>query len=109
MADWDEVVQLIQRLEREFQDLAARGLRTVGPQHLASLEAICDELARTNAVHLAGRIEKVVEAIRNDDRGAAAALLRAQATLRLFERMLTKEVAAATLEAVLAEQGEDEP
>ena len=109
MADWDEVVGLINRLQGEFQDLAVRGLRTVGPQHLTSLEAVREELQRINADHLAGRIEEVIQAIRNDDRGAAAALLRAQAIVRLFERMLTAEVAAATLESMLAPgDGEDE-
>ena len=108
MDEWSEAVQLIERLHAEFDDLAVRGLRTVGPQHLASLQATRDELRRINADHLADRVEQVSEAIRNDDRGAAACLLRAQASLRLFERMLTAQVAAGVLEEMLGEDdGED--
>jgi hypothetical protein len=44
----------------------------------------------------------VGDAIRANDRAAARALLRAQASLRVFERVLTLEVAAEAL-AALAE------
>lgn len=93
MQDIDEIVQTIERLQGEFEDLAVRGLRSVGPQHLGTLQAVREEFERIGAGHLAGRIAAVVEAIRSDDRGAAAALLRAQAELRVFERILTLEVA----------------
>ncbi|MBN1911520.1 MAG: hypothetical protein JW818_17390 [Pirellulales bacterium] len=102
MSDWHEVVGVIERLREEFADLTVRGLRTVGPGHLTSLEALREEFLRISADHLAGRIGELVEAIRNDDRGSAAALMRAQASLRLFERMLSQEVGTATLETMLA-------
>jgi len=100
MSDWHEVVDVIERLQNEFADLAIRGLRTVGPSHLASLAALGDELARINADHLADRIRVLIEAIGNDDGDAPVALLRAQTSLRLFERMLTQEVVTATLESM---------
>jgi hypothetical protein len=92
-----EVVQTVERLESELVDLGIRGLRAVGPQHLASLEALRDEFARIGADHLAGRIAALVQAIRADDRNAAS-LLRAQASLRVFERVLTLQTVGQMLQ-----------
>ena len=63
---------------------------------------IREEFQRIGAEHLAGQIGALIAAIQNDDRAAAAALLRAQTSLRLFERVLTLEVAAAQLQALAA-------
>lgn len=104
-----EVVLSIQRLQQEFEGLVVRGLRAVDSGQLSTLENIGEEFSRIGADHLAGRIASLVEAIRNDDRSAAAALLRAQTSLRLFERILTLEVAAATLHAMLPALPEEEP
>jgi hypothetical protein len=110
MAELDEIVQTIERLQGEFEDLAVRGLRSAGPEHLASLSALREELERVGAGHLAGRIAAVVDAIRAGDRSAATALLQAQASLRVFERVLTLEAAGDLLVGLLArpEEGADE-
>ncbi|HEX5270937.1 MAG TPA: hypothetical protein VFW33_10635 [Gemmataceae bacterium] len=100
--DTAEIVQTVERLRGEFDDLAVRGLRPAGPEHLATLDALCEEFRRIGAEHLAGLIVAVVEAIRGNDRDAARALLRAQASLRVFERVLTLESTAEIL-AALAE------
>jgi hypothetical protein len=105
----DEIVHTIARLQGEFEDLAVRGLRAAGPAHLASLEVLREEFERIGAGHMSGRIAAVIEAIRNDDRGAAAALLRAQASLRVLDRILTLEAAGTALQALLAQdEAEDE-
>jgi hypothetical protein len=105
----DEVVLSIQRLRQEFEGLVVRGLRAVDSGQLSTLANIGEEFSRIGADHLAGRIGTLVEAIRNDDRSAAAALLRAQTSLRLFERILTLEVAAASLHAMLPAPEEEPP
>jgi hypothetical protein len=109
MADREEVVQVVGRLETLSEELAVRGLRTAGPEHFSSLDVIREELERVNAEHLADRVEALATATRNDDRGAAAALLRLRASLRLFERMLTQEVVAEVLESTLVGEGEEVP
>jgi hypothetical protein len=96
----DEVVFTLEQLRRELEDLGARGLRAVGPQRLSKLRVILEELDRIGAAHVAGQLATLVKAIENDDRDAAAALLRAQTSLRLFERVLTLETAAAQLQAL---------
>lgn len=85
----EEVVQTIERLQQTFEDLAVRGLRSCGPEQLTVLSSLHEELDRIGAAHLAGRLEDVIAKIQNDDRGSARALMRAQASLRVFERLLT--------------------
>src|SRR5271166_4455026 len=82
----DEIVQSLERLQSAFEDLTVRGLRAAGPGELATLEALRAEFERVGAGHLAGRVAAVINAVRNDDRTAAAALFHAQASLRVFER-----------------------
>src|SRR5690242_2725057 len=101
MAETEEIVQLIDRLQGALEDLAVRGLRSAGPQDLATLRALREEFERIGAGHLAERIAAVITAMENDERGAAAALLRAQASLRVFERVLTLEIAAETLRGLV--------
>ena len=58
-----------------------------------------DEFLAAGAGHIAERLNTTIEAVRCDDRGAAAALLRAMTATRFFDRMLTLEVAASMLAA----------
>jgi hypothetical protein len=97
MDELDEIVQTIERLEGALEDLTVRGLRAAGPQDLSRLRALHEEFQRIGADHLAGRVAALVDAVQTNDRDAAAALLRTQTSLRLFERLLTLEVAAAML------------
>lgn len=107
MSEIPELVTTIKFLQSEFEELAIRGLRTCGPEHLTSLKNVCDELSQINATHLAGRIRELIQAIESDDRKAAEALLRAQSTLRTFERVLTLEFAEQLLaQPVQIEEGE---
>ncbi len=84
-------MQTIERLQQTFEDLAVRGLRSCGAEQLTALSSLHEELDRIGASHLAGRLEDVITGIRNDDRSSARALMRAQASLRVFERLLTLE------------------
>jgi hypothetical protein len=100
----DEIVQTIERLAGAFEDLTMRGLRSAGPKDLAVLRAMREEFERIGAGHLAGRVGAVIDAIDRNDRSAAIALLEAQGSLRVFERILTLEIAAALLRNAAAEQ-----
>lgn len=105
----DEIAELrdaLDRLHAGMDDLVVRGLRAAGPQDLAKLVALRDEFRAAGAGHLAQRLDTTIEAVRSDDRGAAAALLRAMTATRLFDRMLTLEVAAGMLR-VTAENVEE--
>ena len=99
MEDIDELRDALDRLHAAMEDLVVRGLRAAGPQDLAKLAALRDEFRGAGAGHIAERLDTTIEAVRADDRGAAAALLRAMTATRLFDRMLTLEVAASLLQA----------
>jgi len=92
-----EVRDALDRLHAATDDLIVRGVRAAGAQDLARLTSLRDELRTAGAEHLAGRLSAVVDALRANDRSAAPALLRAMAALRLFDRMLTLEVAGQML------------
>jgi len=105
----DEITYTLGRLQSEIEDLAVGGLRAAGPDRLSVLEATREELSRIGALHLAGRLAALTGSIRNGDREAAAALMRTQASLRVFERLLTLETAGAALAAQVPEdEGEEE-
>jgi hypothetical protein len=100
-----EIVYTLGRLQAELEDLAVGGLRAAGPERLPALEALREDLEKTGASALSARLEALVAAIRDGRREAGAALMRAQAALRLFERLLTLDVAAARLAASAGEAG----
>jgi hypothetical protein len=98
----DELRDALDRLHAAFDDLIVRGLRSAGSQELARLTALGDQFRRAGAGHIAGRLGELADRIRADDRAAAPALLRAMTSARLFDRMLTLEVASAALAAAAA-------
>jgi hypothetical protein len=98
MALHEEVVLTLEQLRRELEELAVRGLRAVMPRQVERLGLLREELEGIGAEHLAGTLGELQQAIRADDPAAAKALLRAQIALRVFERMVTLEVAQAQLQ-----------
>jgi len=107
MSEIDEITATLIRLQGEFEDLGVRGLRSVGAERLVSLRGLRDEFDRIGAAHIAARIGSLADAIENDDRRSAEALLLAQSSLRLFERILTLETVGSQL-AMSLNTGEDD-
>lgn len=97
----EEVMQTIRSVQTQFEELAVRGLRAADSENIARLRSVQEEFVRIGAMHLAERSGDLVKAMENDDVTAASALLRAQTSLRLFERILTTEAAGDTLAAIL--------
>lgn len=103
----EEVRQSLEMLRHEFEDLAVGGLRTVGPERLPLLRNLEDSFKKIGALHLASRLGDVANSIERDDGTAAEALMKAQASQRSFERLLTLEVARGTLNAFIATSEEE--
>lgn len=106
----DEIAELrdaLDRLHAALDDLIVRGLRAAGAQDLARLAALRDEFRLAGAGHIADRLAELIDLVRADDRAAAGALMRAMTSIRLFDRMLTLEVAGASLASALG-GGDDE-
>lgn len=95
--DTTEIVQTIDHLQRTFEDLMIRGLKAAGPGEVNTLSNIRDECERIGAYHLAGRVQAILEEIDKPGRSGAQALMRAQASLRMFDRILTLEHAQTIL------------
>jgi hypothetical protein len=100
MIDHKEIMQTIDHLQKTFDNLVIRGVRTVGPQQLSTLEALREELARIGAAHLSECIQAVITAIKNGGANASHALMSAQASLRVFERLITVDVAIEELREI---------
>jgi hypothetical protein len=105
MTETIEILHTIDRLHGLLADLIVRGLRSVGPAQLALLHSLREEFERIGADHLAGRITELTQAVRDEEPGAARALLQAQTSLNLFERILTLEHATELLQGLLVEEG----
>lgn len=99
----EEIVDTVDRLKAEFEAIAIRGIRASGGDDIALLKAAGEELERIGAAHLSQCVAELVAAIETSDASAAAALLRAQTSLRLFDRILTLDVAESSLARLTAE------
>lgn len=94
-------MQTIDHLQKTFDNLVVRGVRTTGPQQLSMLEALREELVRIGAGHLAECIQEVITAIKNGAANGSRALMSAQASLRVFERLITVDIAKEQLQEII--------
>ncbi|MGE0870677.1 MAG: hypothetical protein AB7P03_19080 [Kofleriaceae bacterium] len=102
-----EVTQALFGCQQAFETLVVRGIEAAGSDDVARIASIGEELSRAGARYVAGELESLVRHIRDGDRNAPRVLLRAQTTLRVFERVLSLDVGAAAL-AADAEQGPEQ-
>jgi hypothetical protein len=98
MSETLEIQQIVEHLQGVLENLVLRGLRAAGATDRNALATLGAEFTRIGAGHLAERVLALREAIENDLRDGPERLLKTQASLRLFERILTLEVARASLE-----------
>ncbi|MFK8112938.1 MAG: hypothetical protein AB8B91_12085 [Rubripirellula sp.] len=103
-----EVMDTLQRIRFEFEDLAVGGTRAVGLDRVAALQAMAEEFSRIGASHIAQRLDSLATAIESEDRSAAEHLMRAQSSIRVFERTLTLETAASALQQLVKPNPADE-
>ena len=86
----DQLVYLTRRLAELFDELAIRGLRSLGPADLERLDRSREALHGLGAAHLADRVSRLRQAVEADQHSGAA-LLAARTSLELFERVLSRE------------------
>lgn len=109
MSDSEEIAYALARLQAEFEDLAVGGLRAAGPERVGALKALSEEFGGLGAAHLAVRLRVLADEIQADRRESASALMRAQASVRVFERLVTVEHCAAQLRASVPAPPDDQP
>lgn len=95
-----EIVQTVDHLNKAFDDLILRGLRSAGQEDLNLLTMLREEFERIGAHHLSKLVATIVDGIKADDPRTAAYLFRAQASLRVFERILTLDSVGDSLQVL---------
>ena len=108
MDEIDELRDALDRLHAAMDDLVVRGVRAAGAADITKLTALRDEFRTAGAEHVAEKLTTLIDAVSAGDRAAAPALMRAVTAFRLFDRMLTLEVARGTIAQSLEPLGEDE-
>ena len=98
MSEALEVQQVVDHLQGVLENLVTRGLASAESSDRKALATLRDEFVRIGAAHLAERVGSLCEALETGDRDGPNRLLKTQASLRLFERVLTLEVARASLQ-----------
>jgi hypothetical protein len=108
MSEALEVQQVVDHLQGVLENLVTRGLASAESSDRKALATLRDEFVRIGASHLADRVGSLCEALETGDRDGPNRLLKTQASLRLFERVLTLEVARAALQQWQAAEDGDE-
>ncbi len=103
-----EVSTSIEVLRGALEDLAVRGVRVAAPQDLRSLASLAEGLRASGATHLAERVEATLAAVRGGGQDAAELLMRATASLRVYERVLSLGVAETELALAFAPAESDD-
>jgi len=110
MSEVLEIQQIVEHLQGVLENLITRGLRSAGVAERNALGTLGDEFTRIGAGHLAQRVQALREALEADDADGPNRLLKAQASLRLFERVLTLDVARGAMgHWKAAQEAADEP
>jgi hypothetical protein len=107
--EFDELRVSLERVRAFLESLVVRGLRACGADELAQLRAFTNEFERAGASHVASALATLHARAEKGQREAARALLMAQTSVRLLERLLTLRVVRGEYElaAALADAGAD--
>lgn len=107
MAEVEEIASTLENLRARMVDLVVRGLASVAPADLSTLELLTDSYDRQGLAHTTSRLRTMLRAITSDAGNAPVALLAAYTSLHVFERVLSLEAAATAWEQAIASR--DEP
>ncbi|NOQ65480.1 MAG: hypothetical protein GQ582_13295 [Methyloprofundus sp.] len=98
MDSLEEINHTLQQLQQLFRDLTVGGLLTAGSDKVNTLKTLHKEFARIGASHIAEQLEKLLLAIEHNSQESAVLLMRAQASVQLFARILSLQYAANSLQ-----------
>lgn len=101
-SEFEEIRVSIERLRGMLDALVVRGLRACGPDELAQLRSFTEHLERVGAAHTAALLGGLESLIEKNAPAAARALLEAQTSVRLLERLLTLRVVRGEYQQALA-------
>ena len=87
-----EILQTLEHVRTTLDDLCVRGLRSAGSESINTLATLEQEFERIGASHVASLLGQVLQSLRSGDDMGPKHVMRAQASVRLFERILTLSV-----------------
>ncbi len=93
-----EISDTLKQVRQLFCDLTVVGLLTAGEDKIHTLKALYDEFSRIGASHIAGHLQQLLRAIENNHHQSAVLLMRAQASMQLFNRILSLQYATDCLQ-----------
>ena len=108
MAEVEEIASTLEDLRARMVELVVRGLASVAPADLSTLEVLTDGYERHGLTHITTRLRTMLRAITGDTKAAPAALLSAYTSLHVFERVLSLEVAATAWQQAIASREDEE-
>ena len=103
-----EAAFTVEQVQQLFRDLTVGGLLTAGPEKISLLRTLSDEFSRIGAAHITGHLKSLLSAVENNSRESALLLMRAQASIRLFDRLLPLEYAAEQLDLAIEDEEDEE-
>ena len=103
MSDLEEAQYLLDNTRGLIHHLVLGGLLTTSGEQRTQLANLCEEFERIGASHLTMRLQTLQSAIQAGDHAAAPALMKLQASVALFEKVLTKRALAPQLLAEVEE------
>ena len=102
-----EAAFTVEQVQQLFRDLTVGGLLTAGADKINLLRTFGEEFSRIGAAHIAEHLKVLLQAVEDNSRESAVLLMRAQASIRLFDRLLTLEFAEGQLDSAVDKEGED--
>ena len=91
----ENLITTVLQLQREMENLAVRGIRSVDREQQQWLQHTHDSLSEMGAEYLASRISQLLDTLQvgQPSNQAAAILLDLLTTLRVFSRVMTLDAA----------------
>ncbi|MBD8528011.1 hypothetical protein [Pseudomarimonas arenosa] len=102
-----DALALVEHLTELLDAAVVRGLRAMRAEDIARLSHHRDELREIGAEHLAQSLDRLLQALADGHRSSAAALLKARASVRVFERLLSLRTVTAALQSAIQDAAGD--
>ena len=93
----EEITFTLEQVQQLFRDLIIGGLLIAGEDKIYTLRALHKEFSRIGAMHIAEHLQQLLLAIENNNPESAVLLMRAQASVQLFQRILNLQYATDAL------------
>ena len=96
----DALIALIQQLQDEVETLGVRGVNVASAEQTNWFRHTRDRVAEMGAEHLAQKMSPLIDSMEGQGNAGSARLLHLLTTIRVFDRVLTLQIAENSLSHV---------